>query len=317
MRLTDEVMKLADKYSSADLSQSIVLSAAGRFGLFSSARPFQMSLNVTNSFVDVESLDCLAITKDGSIIDVKYDTRFEKTFETQVAIPDDDSEQEYLLAVCAVPNTWRETDEGYKETAYSFALLPKNAPLPDYAMPIGRIVRKEEWEEDNMNFIPPCLYVSSHRAFEELHAKFLDILRSINEKSKAQMNTGAKTAISIYWPMVQQIFISVNTLHDTMTPMHLLANVQKVVAAFTCACELDEVLQLEDAATFSQYAQLPYNYQNVYLRIRQGLGMCYAISEKVDKFSLLQMEEPRPEPPKEKPQPEPIDPRRFWDGKCI
>ena len=61
---------------------------------------------------------------------------------------------------------------------------------------------------------------------------------------------------------------------------------------------------------------LPFNYRNAYIRIKQGLGMCYAISEKIEKFSLLKKEEPpKPEPPK--PEPPKPDPRRFWEGKQI
>ena len=45
--------------------------------------------------------------------------------------------------------------------------------------------------------------------------------------------------------------------------------------------------------------------------------MCYAINEKIDKFSLLKQEEPPAPAPKPKPEPPKPDPRRFWDGKQI
>ena len=317
MRLTDEVMRTADECRDADIRQTMLTAAAGRFGLIPSTRPFQMSLNVTNSHIDVEVLDCLAITRSGQLIDIQFDTRFTKPFETSVSIPENEDVKEYLVTICATPDSWNETDGGLVETAYTIALIPQNSLLPDDAMPIGRIVKdEEEWKEDNIYFVPPCLYVSSHRLMEELHQKFIDILRSINEKTQAQLNTGARVAIASYWPLVQQVFIEANTRHDILTPMELLADVQRVIAAFTCACELDDALQLEDAETFKKFVQLPYNYQNAYLRIRQGLGMCYAISEKVDKFSLLQIENPQPIPQK-KEEPQKIDPRRLWDGKCI
>ena len=316
MRLTDEVMRTAEECHAIDHRTSMRLAAAGRFGLMPSTRPFQMSLHVTSSHIDVESLDCLAITRSGQIIDVQFDTRFTKTFETSVAIPEDEDTKEYFVIICVHPDTWKATDDKLEETAYAFSLLPKNSPLPDDAMPIGKIVKEEEWKEDNTYFVPPCLYISSHRQFEDLYQKFIDIMRSIIEKTQEQLNTGARVAIASYWPLVQQVFIEANAKHDIMTPMELLADVQRVIAAFTCACELDDALQLEDAGTFKKYVQLPYNYQNGYLRIRQGLGMCYAIGEKVDKFSMLQVEVPQPVMKKEE-EPQKIDPRRLWDGKCI
>ena len=73
------------------------------------------------------------------------------------------------------------------------------------------------------------------------------------------------------------------------------------------------MLTLEDAETYNNYSRVPYNYRIAYLRIKQGIGMCYAISEKIDKFSLIEkVEAPKVEQPKPK-----TDTRRAWDGKSI
>ncbi|MBR6998939.1 MAG: hypothetical protein IKI19_09095, partial [Prevotella sp.] len=88
-------------------------------------------------------------------------------------------------------------------------------------------------------------------------------------------------------------------------------------------CDFDEALSLSEADTFTNYTRVPYSYRNAYLRIKQGLGMCYAINEKVERFSLLKREEPKPEPesvpepPKPQPRPAAPDPRRAWEGKRI
>ncbi len=315
MRLTDEVLKTADRYADETISQAMTLAAAGRFGLFPSARPFHLSLSVNKGFVDVEALSCLAITRGGQIIDTEFDTKFTNSFDTRVQIPHQDDVKEYILAIALKPDAWQENDEGYKTPVFVFSLIAPNVALPDNAMPIGRIVNDNGWREDNTSFVPPCLYLSSHPKFEELHAQFIDLLRSINEKTRQQANGGAQKAISIYWPVVQQMLITANTEHEEMTPMRLQSCVQQVVAAFTLACDMDEALALEDAETFRNHVHAPYNYKIAYLRIKQGLGICYSISEKIDKFSLLQVQAPEPqkvEPPKPK-----VDTRRFWDGKKI
>ena len=67
---------------------------------------------------------------------------------------------------------------------------------------------------------------------------------------------------------------------------------------------------------FRNYASIPYNPRVSYQRIRQGLGMCYAIGEKIEKFSLLKIEEPVAPPPPPKPEP-PKDDRRRWSGPNI
>lgn len=322
MRLTDEVLLAADKYMAESVGQAVAVAAGGRFGLFTPTRPFQLSLSITRGFVEVEALSCLAVTGSGDIIDVQFDTQYSNTFDTRVQIPNNEDAKEYFLIIIADPDDWKESAEERMEPNYTFALIGPDKAIDSHSVPIGRIVYDDGWREDNVNFVPPCLCISAHSKFMELHGQFISLMRSIDEKSSKQLDTGAHDAISIYWPVVQQMLITASTEQDVMTPQQLLSCVQRVVAAFTCACDLDQVLSLEEADVFRNYSRCPFNYRIAYQRTKQGLGMCYAINEKIDKFSLLKIEEP-PAPPQPEPKPEPKpeppkpDPRRFWDGKQI
>lgn len=313
MRLTDDVLTASDRCTDEAIGRALLLAAAGRFGLIPSVRPFRLSLTIMKGFVDVEALSCLAITRSGQIIDVEFDTKLTNSYETRVQIPTQTEDQELYLTVSRTDGKWSESGEGYKIPLIEFALVGAKSAIPGDAMPIARIVCDDGWREDNVNFVPPCLYLSSHPKFEELHDHFLSLLHDIDEKTRHQATGGAQKAIAIYWPVVRQMLITANTEHDAMTPARLLACVQQVVAAFTIGCEIDDALTLEDAETFNNFSRVPFNYKVAYLRIKQGLGMCYAISEKIDKFSMLQQPEPpKPEPPKPKP-----DTRKIWDGKSI
>lgn len=316
MRLTDEVFLAADQYVAESIGQAVAVASGGRFGLFTPIRPFQLSLSISRGFVEVETLSCMAVTAAGDIIDVKFDTQYSSSFDTRVQIPNDEDAKEFFLIISANPNNWRESGDEYLEPNYTFALVGPNKANDVHSVPIGHIVYEDGWREDNVNFVPPCLCLSAHGKFMELHGQFISLLRSIDEKTRKHIDTGAHDAISIYWPVVQQMLITASTEQDIMGPQQLLSCVQRVVAAFTCACDLDNVLSLEDSETFRNYTRLPFNYRIAYLRIKQGLGICYAINEKIDKFSLLKQEEP-PAPPQPKPEPPKPDPRRFWEGKQI
>lgn len=316
MRLTDEVMLAADQYMEESIGNAVAVAAGGRFGLFTPTRPFQLSLSISRGFVEVESLSCLAVTTAGDIIDVKFNTQYANTFDTRVEIPNIADARELFLVISVNPEEWKEGANGYMEPVYTFSLIGANQAINSHSVPIGRIVYDEGWREDNVNFAPPCLYISAHKKFMELHSQFISILQSIDSKTRNQLETGAHDAISIYWPVAQQMLIMANTEQETMTPQQLLSGVQRVVGAFTCACDLDSMLTLEDAEIFRNYTRVPFNYRIAYIRIKQGLGMCYAINEKIDKFSLLKKEEPpKPEPPK--PEPPKPEPKRFWEGKQI
>lgn len=313
MRLTDEVLIQADRCTSESFAQAYALAAEGRFGLFPSIRPFQLVLNVGQDSVNVESFDCLGITRAGDIIDVRFDTKFTNTFNTRVSIPQQEGVKEFILVINADPDTWKDTSEGLLVPDYTFSFVGAKQAVPDHALPIARIVNNDGWTEDNVYFVPPCLTISSHAKYIELCQQFIGVLQSIDEKTRQQADTLAKTAIAVYWPVVIQTLIEVNNELETLTPMRLMSCVQRIIGSFTCACDVDEVLTLEEAEPFRNFARVPYNYRMAFLRIKQGIGMCSAISDKIDKFSQLRVAAPPP-PPRQEP---PKEDRRRWNGPNI
>lgn len=314
MRLTDEVLIASDNCTAQAVNQSLMLASAGRFGLLPSMRPFQLSLNISAEQMEVVALDVLALTQAGEVIDLVIGNGLTDTPETRLPFPEDGNE--LFLTLSVQPDSWTEDHEGFLKPQYFFSLITPQTALSTHAIPIGHIVRENGWQVDTHRFVPPCLFLSAHHGFEQLRIELTDILKSIHEKTKQMAQSPVKTAISIYWPIVQQVFIQLNTEHETMTPAMLQACVQKVVGGFALACDMDEVLTLEDSNIFFNFAQVPYNYQNNYLRIKQGIGMCRAIDEKIDKFSLLNAAPAPPPPPQPTPEPKP-DPRRSWLGKKI
>ena len=313
MRLTDEVLIQADRCTSESFAQAYALAAEGRFGLFPSIRPFQLVLNVGQDSVNVESFDCLGITRAGDIIDVRFDTKFTNTFNTRVSIPQQEGVKEFILVINADPDTWKDTSEGLLVPDYTFSFVGAKQAVPDHALPIARIVNNDGWTEDNVYFVPPCLTISSHAKYIELCQQFIGVLQSIDEKTRQQADTLAKTAIAVYWPVVIQTLIEVNNELETLTPMRLMSCVQRIIGSFTCACDVDEVLTLEETEPFRNFARVPYNYRMAFLRIKQGIGMCSAISDKIDKFSQLRVAAPPP-PPRQEP---PKEDRRRWNGPNI
>lgn len=284
MRLTDDILRSSDNCTEEFVGRALCLAAAGRFGLLPSSNPFELSVNISMGMVDVETLNCLAVTKGGKLIDVHYDTRYTNVFDTRVQIPESLGEKEYILTINTDSGHWKDTGDGYEEPVCSFSLLTTTTPVPENSLPIGRVVDEYGWRMDDVDFVPPCLFVSSHQKYENLLHQFSELLSGIDVKARKVVKSRSKGAISVFWPIVQQLMITVNKEHDMMTPMQLLSNVQKCVSAFTCACDIDDYLELSDADKFRSYVMAPYNYKDSYQRIQEGLGLCFSISEKVDKM---------------------------------
>ena len=297
MRLTDDIMRASEEATAARIGNALTLASAGRFGLLPSYRQFQLSLNLNADSVEVQTLDCIAVTRGGFLIDVQLDTKYTNYLEKRVIIPDETRISELFLTISVDPKQWIETLNGYEEPVYAFDLIGVNSPIPDNALPIAHLVYLEQisgWHVDEEEFVPPCLFVSSHWNYVEQMNQFIQKLSEIEAKVFRLLQSGSHEAFRIFWPVVQQILIDTDKNRDLMTPIALLGNIQKFVAIFTAACHLDQYLNLSDADVFRNYALAPYNYMNVYPMIKEGLKHCFVINEKVDKIESKQPEPPKP-----------------------
>ena len=307
MRLTDEIMRMSDDAHLSLTSRVLMTAASQRMGLLPALKPFDVSLNVTNESIDVETLCCLAVTRDGRLIDIDYDTRYTQTQDVRVVLPANASENASLILIAFIRNDgWRETDDGFEEQAYGFTLTSPSTPVPDNAVPIARIVANpySGWQQDDVDFVPPCLLITSHRKFQEQYYRLCDFLANADTKSaQVAASAMAKEVAVAFWPTVRQLRIVADKERDTLTPMQMLSILQQCVSVFVCGCQLTGgtiVLNEEDSKTFNQFVEAPYNYQDVYTRVNQGLEICFSINTKLD---VMAQAAPPPPPPPPSPAP--------------
>lgn len=285
MRLTNQVLTLSDKCTEELVSKGFLLSACGRMGLLPGIRKFTISIDINNDVIDVISIDCLGLTRDGSLIDVQYDTDYTNSFDTRVLLPSQDTDVRYFLCISALDGV-RDTNDGMCESLYGFTVIEENTPVPANSLPVARILYDEYcWRSDENDFVPPCLFVNSHPKYEELARKFLHNLKEINAGLPQQLNTEKKDAVKIFWPLVQQLMITMDKEQDTMTPKALLSKLQKLAGAFYCACHLDEYITVSDPAQYISFINLSYNEKNAYEIISEGVDLSFSICEKIKSFS--------------------------------
>lgn len=296
MRLTDEVLRASDQSTLELVGSVVALAAAGRYGLLPAVDPFVLSVNVAGGLVDVVALNCVAVTRGGDLIEARYDTRYTNAFDTRVALPDDATAREYILTINAHQERWADAGDGFEQPVYTFALQAPDTPIGPHAFPIGRIVDSEfgGWRIDDVDFIPPCMFVTAHPKYVELLAQFRQLLSRLDKQASELLHSEGKNAMRIFWPAVQRLMITVDKEGDVMTPMSLLASVQQCVSAFTCACDLDDYLELDGAEEFRSYILRPYSYKQAHQTIKQGLDICFQISEKVDKLKAATPAAPAP-----------------------
>lgn len=297
MRLTDEVMKASDQCFIDYVKNAFILTSSGRFGLLPSSTPFNISLDISNEMIDVNSLNCTAVTCGGDLIEAQYGSQYNNSFDTRVQIPADDDVSEYILTINVDRDKWSDKNNGYEEQAYLFKLIPVNSPIGDNSIPIARIVYNahDGWHIDDKEFVPPCMVVGAHEKFMDLLSSFQDVLFAINQKVLDSLKFSNKNVFMVFWPIIRQLMIDADKEGGFMTPMALLAKVQKCVSAFTCACDLDESINIENADNLNQYIVRPFSYKEAYSTIKEGIDICFRIRENIDNLQTAPVQ-PSPSP---------------------
>lgn len=318
MRLTDDIMRSADNCNMEYVGHALALAAAGRFGLLPSSRPFHISVGFTRNRLEIKELNCLAITRDGSLIDVNFDTRFNDTLNAGIPLPSSE-DTDYLLIIYPSKGKWINMGNGYCEPSYEAALIDGNDVLPADAFPVAKIVNDPECRLDDADFLPPHLFVASSDRFADLAYQFRAYLSEADRHLRDSMTADCRTAMTVLWPALRQMMISMDKDIDLMTPMAILGNIQKYVAAFVCGCALEPNLHLENSEIFDRWARKPYDYRTVYADVREGLGLCAEIDLKLEKFKdiMIVVQETAPAPVPDAPvkEPEPDMKRRLgWMG---
>lgn len=285
MRLSDNLFRASDDCILDVIGKVAVMVSAGRFGLLPSDEPFEVSLNFGNGCIDVDTLVCRAISRNGSLIDVGFTTRYDNNFTTRLDIPDLPGVEEFLLVLEVVPGQWKETADCFEEPVYTFSLIGADSAVPDNGVPVARIVNDYGWRMDQIDFVPPCIVVSAHPKYIELLNRFSDLLSAMDIKSKGAIGSGAHGAVTVFLPIVEQLQIAVDKFRDTISPIELLGRVQQCVSAFTCACELNPIVAFPEAKMFQSYSRAPYTVKEAYTRINIGLKLCATILEKVSAWA--------------------------------
>jgi len=305
MKLTDSLFRLSDDFRDELSRAAFSMMTAGRFGLIPSGRPFHIALNFTDSSVEVTEICCTAVTECGFLIDLSYDTAFRRPCANVVRLPEESGE--YYLLLNVRNGEWVRTEGQTCEPVYFFSLISVNSPVPDRAVPVAHIVDEYGWRMDDVDFFPPCIFISSDRRYGELRDRVAESVSLMESRLAEAVTSECRTAVMMSWPVIRQVRISLTMDVEFMTPMILLGCIQKCVGAFYSACLMDDRISLENGHQYDNFIKMPYDFRNVYAKIKEGLGWCERISDGILKFGEV---EKAPEAPVRHR-------KKVWDGYNI
>lgn len=283
MRLTDSVLKESDSLHLDMLKLAVSAAFPGRSGLLVSEKAFSVSVNFHENVLEVESLACLALTGAGEVIDIDFDSSYDSPFNTVLSIPEE-SVGPLLLTVEPSASEWQELGDGTMTPKYLFRLAPEDSRLPVNSFPIARIVNEYGWRLDDIDFVPPCLYVQAHENYRNLTARFSVILRNTDAELIRSLESECKVAVGTFWTEVRRLMTTMEQEVGEMSPMTLLACIQKYVSAFFCGCVMDPNVEVNNADEYDQYVRIPYSVKNLYHNVVRGVELAEGILEKTAGF---------------------------------
>lgn len=289
MRLTDDVLRLSDDLHAELVSHALLLGAAGRFGLLPAKRPFSISLNFNKNIVEVVELNCLGVTRGHQLLDITFDSRYTQTGDLRVNIPAQDEKTAFLLLVAA-SDKFCDIGGNICESEWKISLIEENTPVPDDALPLARIVYDMGWREDNVDFLPPCMFLSSLATYMELANGFSDLLEKLDCVVYEKLQTDSGQARLVLWPMIKRLHIVMENEKDTMSPLTFLTKIQECISAIHCAFILDDCLELSEADKCAEFARIHFDFKNCYRNIVYGIDL---LEIKYKKLKESALETPR------------------------
>lgn len=320
MRLTADIFNSMDTAYFSVFKQLSLISSAGRLGLYTALKPFEISVNVSDNILEVVSLRCNGITKSGQIVEIDFNSEFSHTFDTRVPIPQVNENESLLLVVKIHDSEWREINETLSEIRYSFALIGENTKIGDDALPIGRVVNQFGWRLDETDYVPPSLFLSSHPKFNKQLLSAIALVKDVYIRCQSSSGCEAKILLASVWNGSSMAWHRLDKERDTLTPSQLFSILQSYITSFVIGCSIDEHVSLEEPEPFIQYGNMTLDIKSLYRDIEMGLSLCEEIGIKMNAVCTMTEDKPTVvEQPsvhsKPKPVQEPkVQTRNRWTG---
>lgn len=280
MRVSNKILQASDDAHYAWVDKAIALASAGRFGLIPNSQPFYADLTIDKEYISINRLSCFAVTSGYHLIDIDSvsSVKCEKRL-SQIGMTDD------LFLVVKATEKWGKTNDGFEELVYEYDItrIRTNSDLPQNAFTIAHLVASNNgWHQDN-DFVPPCLFVSSHEKYKKLLGQFISILKEIEEKTKPLPDSEVRKIMIVLLPFIQQIRIDTDWRRDTMTPEELLANIKKIAGCFYTVSELLDSYNPDGPGDFKGYAQQSYiKSLDIYPFVKEGVDMCEKLKRRIE-----------------------------------
>ncbi len=275
MLITPDTFIESDNYHQLhhEINRKLIIQKS--YGLLPDSN-FVIESEITSSTLEIKKIYCEAIIKNGKLIliDKKY----------SIPLPNIPSGEFYIAAKIAETSHFETNEIPYLQTEYDFEIRPIKSGTElsdDNFFPIMKITNASgSWE--NMDYIPPCLTISSCRILIDLQEEIKKISNEI-----IVLITNKKYEPYLLYNLTM-LFLELNNYTKSETPFVMVLLLKKIFKTILiCHPDLDNCVDI--------FIQKEYDHDDIKKRLDQAFQFLQKYKEVL---CFVEMEPPK-DPDKE------------------
>jgi len=228
---------------------------------------FYIEKNIDNQRLSIQKIECLAISKDGYVINIQKDTSFQK--ELTLTEPTE-TELYVVLTVNPSPTTVDEK-ELYIYPEYNF-IFKNTKETIEQGIPVLKIYKNHSyWEIDN-HYIPPSFALNSLDTLKHKYIEIKDVINRIIEKIPEND--------TLYLPIIM-LQLELNSYSLQKTPEELTLLMKKFCRIFQLY--LKTAKEIEESYNMKKFMTEPYNHNEIEKVLRSGFENLFEIHRILDE----------------------------------
>ncbi len=257
MDITPEILIDSDNYHIAERYYLGLFFASRLYGILP-GRKFCIEKDIDNNYLYIKRLECLAISCNGQIMNVRSDTHFNKKLHLEKAA----SSGLYVVL----------TGDPYSLTPEYELTLKATGESIENGIPVLKIYQSgQHWEIDD-NYIPPSIALYS-----------IDVLKQqyVNIKEKLDYIVEKLPKNSKIYLQITLLKLELDNYSMRESPQELTLLLKKI--CWTLNWHIKTSKKINRLPNVKDFIDEPYNHNEIWAMVHQGLESLAEIDRQIEK----------------------------------
>ncbi len=257
LEITPEILSDTDNYHISERNLLGHFSASRLFGL-SPDEGFYIEKDIDNDRVYVKKLGCLAITRNGRLINIQKNTSFNKELSLNGV-----EETEFYVVLTVDP---------YTVTSEYNLELKRAGETVENGIPILKIYPNNRYWEIDADYIPPAIALSSSDALKQLYVKVKNTLNSIVAKLPEQ---------NAFYAQITLFKLELDNYSLQESPQELALLLKKI--CWSLKLYLKSIKKISKLPGVKSFVEEPYNHFETGEILHLGVQNLIDIDQRIDE----------------------------------